>query len=485
MSDFSKHTALRGLLAPARFEADVYDCEVSGAIPADLDGAFYRMHGDWLYPPKYLDDISLAADGYVSSFRFRNGLVDYKGRYVRTDRFERQMQARRQLYGYYRNPYTDEPQVQDIANPGLRTTANTTPVSFNGQLLATKEDGLPYRLDPRTLATLGPTDFEGQWQGQAFTAHPKLDPRSGELVAFGYEADGLASRQVLLGSFAKHGQLQWQRRFDVPYTSMLHDMALTPQHALIVGGGGVTSLERIKAGKLHWAWNSSLPSYYGIVPRNAADPIRWFSGPERSIVHTANAYVDGNKVVLIAPMANGNTWPWFEDLAGKPFAMPPTTLRRVTFDLDGNAESGVEEVLFDRPITSFTRIDERFTTLPFRYVFVQFADGAQAWQGALPDDPRQQPVNSIGRFDLQTMSMKSLFVGAHHIVQEPCFVPRPGSNAEGDGYLLATVHNLQTQRSELLIVDAREMLELARVLLPFRTAAQVHGIWADVNELPM
>ena len=153
MSDFSKHTSLRGLLAPARFEADVYDCEVSGAIPADLDGAFYRMHGDWLYPPKYLDDISLAADGYVSSFRFRNGLVDYKGRYVRTDRFERQMQARRQLYGYYRNPYTDEPQVQDIANPGLRTTANTTPVSFNGQLLATKEDGLPYSLDPRTLAT--------------------------------------------------------------------------------------------------------------------------------------------------------------------------------------------------------------------------------------------------------------------------------------------------------------------------------------------
>jgi carotenoid cleavage dioxygenase-like enzyme len=51
--------------------------------------------------------------------------------------------------------------------------------------------------------------------------------------------------------------------------------------------------------------------------------------------------------------------------------------------------------------------------------------------------------------------------------------------------LLATVHNLQSQHSELLIVDAQEMVELARVLLPFRTAAQVHGIWADVNELPM
>src|SRR5476651_737306 len=119
MVDFSSQPAMKGFSAPTRFEADIYDCEVTGQIPPDLDGAFYRLHPDWLYPPNPPDDISLAADGYVSMFRFKGGVVDYKGRYVRTERFQNQLAGRRALYGYYRNPYTDDPSVRDVENPGL------------------------------------------------------------------------------------------------------------------------------------------------------------------------------------------------------------------------------------------------------------------------------------------------------------------------------------------------------------------------------
>ena len=49
MVDFSQ-ARLRGAPA-ARFEVDVHDCEITGDIPKDLDGALYRMHLDWLYPP--------------------------------------------------------------------------------------------------------------------------------------------------------------------------------------------------------------------------------------------------------------------------------------------------------------------------------------------------------------------------------------------------------------------------------------------------
>jgi len=109
MVDFSA-TAPTGYFSPGRFDAEVLDCELRGTIPRDLDGALYRMHLDWFYPPKFADEASLSADGYISMFRFRGGVVDYRGRYVRTNRFERQLAARRQLYGYYRNPYTDESQ---------------------------------------------------------------------------------------------------------------------------------------------------------------------------------------------------------------------------------------------------------------------------------------------------------------------------------------------------------------------------------------
>lgn len=266
MVDFSA-TAPAGYFSPARFDAEVLDCELRGAIPPDLEGAFYRMHVDWSYPPRYADEASLSADGYISMFRFRHGIVDYRGRYVRTHRFEKQLAARKQLYGYYRNPYTDESEVRNIAAPGERTSANTTPVILAGRLYATKEDGLPYRIDPNTLATLGPEDFGGRWQSQTFTAHPKLDPQTGELIAFGYEASGLATRDVFLCTFDRSGAMHAPMRFDVPHATMLHDIAITRDHVIIPGGAAVTSLERLREGKIHWGWEAGRESFYGIVPR--------------------------------------------------------------------------------------------------------------------------------------------------------------------------------------------------------------------------
>jgi carotenoid cleavage dioxygenase len=267
---------------------------------------------------------------------------------------------------------------------------------------------------------------------------------------------------------------------------MLHDMALTKDYVIIPGGGTVTSTERLESGRPHWAWDSTRPSYYALVPRGgSAEDIRWFSGPEHSIVHTANAWNDGEKLVMDAPVADGNTWPWFEDVHGAPFSMNSFTIRRLTFDLIGNEFEMKEVVLFDQEVTSFTRIDDRFATVPNRYIWVQYVDAEKPFEAQLPDDSRIRPVNSYGRFDLTDLSVKSWFAGPHHVLQEPTFVPRTKSAAEGDGYLLGTAHNLAEMRSELVIVDAMTMEECARVILPFRNAYQVHGAWASPQDLPL
>ena len=486
MADFSLTHPLSGFFAPTRFEADIVDCIVTGTIPAELEGAFYRMHGDWIYAPKFTDEASLSADGYISMFRFKGGSVDYRGRYVRTERYQRQLAARRQLYGYYRNPHSDDPGVGDPQHPGRRTSANTTPVILAGKLYATKEEGLPYEIDPNTLETLGETDFDGAWHSQTFTAHPKFDAATGETFAFGYEATGLASRDVFACSFDRAGQITWEVRFEVPYASMLHDMALTRDYLIIPGGGTVTSLERLESGRPHWAWDAARPSYYALIPRGGrAEDIRWFEGGQRSIVHTANAWQEGDTVVMDAPVADGNTWPWFEDVHGAPFAMNPFTLRRLSFDLGSNASQVREEALFDHDVTSFTRIDDRFNMVPNRYIWVQYVDAGKAFDASLPDDSRLRPVNSYGRFDVIERSLTSWFAGPHHVLQESTFVPRSPDAAEGDGFLLGTAHNLTEMRSELVIVDAVTMAECARVILPFRNAYQVHGVWASPQDLPL
>lgn len=485
MVEFSKHPDGRGYFAPARFEADIYDCEVTGQIPAELDGAFYRLHPDWLYPPDPPDDIPLSPDGYMSMFRFANGIVDYKGRYVRTERFENQRAARRQLYGYYRNPFTDDPSVRDPEHPNRRTTANTTPVAFAGALYATKEDGLPHRLDPNTLETLGPTDFDGRWKSETFTAHPKIDGVSGEMAAFGYEATGLCSKDVYLALFDPSGAITREWSFEVPYVSMLHDMALTREHVIIPGGGGATSLERLHAGKVHWAWDSSRPSYAAVIPRDGeARDIRWFEGPERSIVHTANAYAEGDKVIMDAPAANGNTWPFFEDLAGGTYDAPKSTLRRFVFDLGSKDVRYAEEELFDIPVTTFTRIDERFMCLDHRYIFTPYFDPERpARAGRHPQ--QRYAANCVGRFDVKTGEVTACFGGETHILQEFVFVPRPGSTEEGDGWLIGTAHNPAEARGELMVVDAPSMEEVARVILPFRSPSQVHSLWVGAGDLAL
>ena len=62
--------------------------------------------------------------------------------------------------------------------------ANTNIVWHAGKLLALEEGHQPFELDPRTLGSKGYLDYAGA--AKRFTAHPKIDPETGELVFFGY-----------------------------------------------------------------------------------------------------------------------------------------------------------------------------------------------------------------------------------------------------------------------------------------------------------
>ena len=119
--------------------------------------------------------------------------VDYRSRWVRTERFRLQEQARRSLFGRYRNRYTNDPSVAG-KNMG---TANTNIVWHGRKLLALKEDSLPMELDPETLETRGEWRYEGAVSAVSLTAHPKLDYHTNELLTFSYQARGDATTDIV------------------------------------------------------------------------------------------------------------------------------------------------------------------------------------------------------------------------------------------------------------------------------------------------
>ena len=488
MTGYTRDNTQVGFFAPMRFEADITDCEVIGRIPTDLNGAFVRVGGEWLYPPKFPDDAALNMDGYVSSFRFRNGGVSFKGRWVKTERYQKQVAAQRQLYGYYRNPYTDDESVKDLKHPNRRTVSNTAPIAHAGKLFTLKEDGLPHQIDPTTLDTIGPWDFNGAWKSETFTAHPKIDPVTGEMMAFGYEATGLASNDVFIYMMDKTGKVTRETRIKQPYVSVIHDCALTQKHIVLPFGGYVTSEERLKSGKVHWGWDQTRPSMIGVLPRDGgAKDVRWFKGPERCMMHTFNAHTVGNKVVLYAPFWDSNFFPFFPPVDGSPWNRDKAKafVRRITLDLDSKRDDWKEEILWPFPIVDLGRVDTRFMTLDNRYGFTGYADATKPFDTKRGGNLQGRVTNCYGRFDFTNGKLDTYFAGDTHSLQECCFVPRPGSKAEGDGYLIGVASNYAEMRSELVIADAQRLADgdVARVILPFRCSSQVHGIWVDSSEV--
>jgi carotenoid cleavage dioxygenase len=121
----------QGFNQACRIEGEVFDLQVDGTIPKEVNGTFYRIQPDHRYPPSYEEDIHFSGDGNITAIRFQDGHVDLKQRYARTDRFLAETAARKSLFGKYRNPYTDSEAVKGV----IRTVANTNIIFWRGMLL--------------------------------------------------------------------------------------------------------------------------------------------------------------------------------------------------------------------------------------------------------------------------------------------------------------------------------------------------------------
>lgn len=477
-----------GFFAPMRFEADLHDCEVYGEIPPELDGTFYRSCVDRRYPQRYAHDIAYNADGAVDMFRFRNGHVDFRSRYVRTPRYKAERAAREALFGVYRNRSTNDPRVADVS----LNTANTTPMLHAGRLFSMKEDSPPAWLDPHTLRTHGEFDFNGRMTAATFTAHPKIDPVSGEMVAFSYEAKGDLSDDVAVWFMNPRGEITREVWLKAPVVSMMHDYALSQEHIILPTTAMITSKERLEQGLVHWVYDKTVPAWIGILPRNGtANDVRWFRGPpgETMLVHTINAITVGNKVIMDAPIQTGNFNPQFESVDGAPYDPEDrvATIRRWTFDLDSDSDTWQEEILFpDIKVSNLMRMDDRYLTLPYRYSYAPVADPEFAFDEERGGNMTGRVNNTWYRFDHETRRVNKFFAGPVHGIFEPQFVPRHPNAPEGDGWLIGVCNNYAEEKSELVVVDAQDLEagELARVKLPFRLHMQVHGWWASSDTLP-
>lgn len=168
-------------------------------------------------------------------------------------------------------------------------------------LLAMKEDGPPFAMDPVTLETIGRYDFEGQVDSPTFTAHPKFDPETGEMVCYGYEAGGNgndASCDVVVYTIDANGRKVEECWYKSPFCGMIHDCGITKNYLVLALTPLKCSLDRLKKGGNHWAWDPEEDSWYGVVPRRGgkAEDILWFRADNGELRLSSTSFTPADAV---------------------------------------------------------------------------------------------------------------------------------------------------------------------------------------------
>ncbi|MCP5146419.1 MAG: carotenoid oxygenase family protein, partial [Gammaproteobacteria bacterium] len=393
--------------------------------------------------------------------------------------------AGKPLFGAYRNPLTDDPSVKGR----IRSTANTTPIVHAGKLFALKEDGPPLIMDVLSMDTEGFSNFNGAMKNQTFSAHPKICPDTGNMCNFGYAATGLLTTDCSYMEVSPTGELLFESFFTVPYYCMMHDFALTEHYALFHLVPITSNWDRLKANKPHFGFDTSMPVYLGVLPRDPkGGAIRWFKAPKTVFAsHVLNAYEEGSRIHFLIPEAEGNCFPFFPDINDAPFDRAKATpvMTRWVVDMASTGENFESVTRVSDHVGEFPRVDDRAVGKKNRHGWMLSMNMEMPWEGA-GSRAAGFIMNTLVHFDFQTNLQHVFWCGPQSIMQEPCFIARRGSTEEGDGYIVALQDNVVTNYSELLFLDARNIAAgaVARAKLPFRLRSGLHGTWINAEHVP-
>jgi len=466
----SESPYLEGGYAPVQHEIVARDLPVHGELPRDLAGTFVRTGSNPRFHPvghyHFFD-----GDGMLHTVQFEDGRACYRNRWVRTEGLAQEEAAGRALFTGILEP-------PDLRRPGgpYKDTGNTDVVFHAGQLLALWWlSGKARVIRLPDLETLGNQD----WNGRLFrsiSAHPKVDPRSGEMVFFDY---ALRPPFLTHGVISADGELLHQAPIDLPGPRLQHDTAITERFTLLFQMSMVGDRRQKGRGRMPLRMEREEPARIGVVPRfGTNEDVRWFEVEPFFMYHVVNAWEEGDRIELLGcriadPVvgdprnpASRHPVPALGNLRLAP------TFHRWSLDL---SDGSVREEQVDDVLTEFPRMNDGVLGRRSRY----------SWHPRLA---RTETLlfDGLVRYDLETGATAVHAYPPGWYGGEPSFAPREGgSGAEDDGYLATFVQEEATGRSELHVLDASDVAAppVARIPVPQRVPTGYHTRWVPAAAL--
>ncbi len=442
------HPYLTGIHKPMTEELTLENLTVEGSIPTQLDGRYLRIGPNPVTAPDEASYHWFIGDGMTHGVRIVDGKAEwYRNRWVRSNQVS-------DALGEDRKPGTRNPRSDN---------ANTNVIGLNGRTFAIVEAGsFPVELNEE-LDTIAHNPFDGTLH-HGFSAHPHVDPKTGEAHAIVYDAPVMNTIwHVVLGT---DGLVKREEPIKVQHGPSVHDCQITDNFVLVFDLPATFSVKRMLAGfDFPYDWNPDHKARVGLCPKkgSGADTI-WCDVDPCYVYHPANAFETADGKVIVDVVVHESTY------ARTTFGPGGTWSRLERWTVDPKSQR------VDRKVTSnkaqeFPRYDERLTTQDYQYVYTV----------ALVGEPDRLDMagSELFKHDLRSGATLSRHFGDNRHPGEFVFVPRSATSGEDEGWLIGLVIDMGQETTELQVLNADDFLGEAQAIihLPHRIPPGFHGNW--------
>ncbi|KAM3686137.1 hypothetical protein ACJW31_11G174300 [Castanea mollissima] len=463
------HHYLSGNFAPVREETPpTTDLLVKGHLPSMIHGLRIK-DGKATYVSRYVRISRIKQEEYFGGAKFMK-IGDLKGLFgllmVNMQILRTKLKVLDDTYGY--------------------GTANTAMVCHHGKLLALSEADKPYAvkvLEDGDLQTLGMLDYDKRLS-HSFTAHPKVDPFTGEMFTFGYSH---TPPYITYRVISKDGFMHDPVPITILDPIMMHDFAIIENYAIFMDLPlYFRPKEMVKGSKLIFTFDATKNTRFGVLPWYAKDElqIRWFELPNCFIFHNANAWEEEDEVALITyrlqnpdlDMVNGVVKEKLENFTNE------------LYEMRFNMKTGLaSQKKLSASAVDFPRVNESYTGRRQRYVYGTILDSIAKVTGIIKFDLHAEPDTGKTKLEVGGNVLGIYDLGPGRFGSEAVFVPRvPGiTSEEDDGYLIFFAHDENTGKSSVNVIDAKTMSPdpVAVVEMPRRVPFGFHAFFVTEEQL--
>lgn len=373
---------LKGGFAPIDQEYTHSELKITGEVPRDLNGSFYRNGPNVQFAPRG-DYHLFAGDGMTHAFHIEDGKVGYRNRWIKTAKFNLEQELGRCVINPM-NPFDCEEGYIDFVLSDKDGLANTACVWHGGKMLILEEGHGPFEVDPITLESKGAYNFNDKLT-TAMTAHPKLDPVTGEMLFIAYMASGPFESDLALHKVNKAGVLTESITIPTDYPAMIHDFVVTENYVIFPVFPLTGSMDRAMKGEAPFMWEPERGAKIGVIPRSSssAADVRWIECDPFFVFHFLNAY-DKDGVIAVDGCQFEHSF-LFPDASGVMMPDSVPYLSRWNIDMK-DASARVKSTQIDDVPSEFPQVDPRYATLDYKYGFY-----------TSPDSDEDDMYNCVGK----------------------------------------------------------------------------------------